>query len=327
MVVLPDNALELTIILSAFCFVLSLWGLGVWLWSFRRSSRTQKVERRLGLSALGDVPGRELSLWRDGKEVTTSVPHERHRGSLSARLEEIREGTGWSSPLHSLVLGLSGVSTLACLVTFTLTGRLLAGAGVAVAIIVIFWIYVKHQVARRATEFDMQFVDALELAARSLRAGHPLIGGFQLAAEEIPAPVGRVFADICQQQELGVSFEDALRQAAERANADMKLFATSVIIQLESGGNLADMMSRLAVVIRDRIKLSRHVRVLTAQTQLSKRILLALPFILFVLLNALNPGYMEPLYTTTAGKGMLLGAGLSLMLGVWTMSRLLVLRY
>ena len=203
---------------------------------------------------------------------------------------------------------------MACLLTFALTGRALAGAGVAMAVIMLFWVLLKQQLTRRAAEFDMQFVDALELAARSLRAGHPLIGGFQLAAEEIPAPVGRVFADICQQQELGVSFEDALRRAAARANADVKLFATSIIIQLESGGNLADMMSRLAVVIRDRIRLNRRVRVLTAQTQMSKRILIVLPFVLFALLNALNPSYMEPLYATTAGKGMLVGASLSIML-------------
>jgi tight adherence protein B len=107
----------------------------------------------------------------------------------------------------------------------------------------------------------------------------------------------------------------------------MKLFATSVIIQVRSGGNLADMMYRLADVIRDRMRLKRRVRVLTAQTQLSKRVLLALPFLLFGALNLLNPTYMMPLYTTAMGRMLLIIAGTGLILGAWMMNRLSVLKY
>jgi tight adherence protein B len=320
--------LDLTVFASAFLFVLSLWAVGVWLWSLRRSSRTQQVERRLGALADENASARELRLWHDGREVTTSVSGDARRASFQARLQQLREDAGWRMPLLSMALGVAGLTTLLSLATFVLTGRLLAGVGVGAVVLIVFWIYAKHRVVARAAVFERQFVDALELAARSLRAGHPLVGGFILASEEIPAPVGRVFAEICQQQDLGVSLEDALRGAANAsANADMKLFATSVIIQLESGGNLADMMEQLAVVIRDRIKLNRLVRVLTSQTQLSKRILVALPFILFLLLNALNPAYMEPLYTTSAGKYMLIGGAVSLLLGVWAMGRLVILRY
>jgi tight adherence protein B len=100
-----------------------------------------------------------------------------------------------------------------------------------------------------------------------------------------------------------------------------------VIIQVRSGGNLADMMHRLADVIRDRMRLKRRVRVLTAQTQLSKRVLLVLPFLLFGVLNLLNPTYMMPLYTTSMGRTLLVVAGTGLMLGVWVMNRLSVLKY
>jgi tight adherence protein B len=107
----------------------------------------------------------------------------------------------------------------------------------------------------------------------------------------------------------------------------MKLFATSVAIQLRSGGNLADMMDRLVAVMRDRIRLNRRARVLTAQTQFSKRVLIILPFAIFVLLNVLRPGYMEPLYTTPMGKGLLTAAAVSLVVGVWIMNRMAALRY
>jgi tight adherence protein B len=96
---------------------------------------------------------------------------------------------------------------------------------------------------------------------------------------------------------------------------------------MRSGGNLADMMERIAFVIRDRIRLSRRVRVLTAQTQLSKRILLVLPFVVFFVLHLINPRYMSTFYTTFNGQVLLGISGASMALGAWIMSRLLVIKY
>src|SRR5436309_15893400 len=102
-------------------------------------------------------------------------------------------------------------------------------------------------------------------------------------------PISEVFFGICQRYGMGGDLEEVLRDAGEEsASSDMKLFATSVAIQIRTGGNLADLMERLAFVIRDRMRLHRRVRVLTSQTQMSKRVLLCLPFIMFVLLNVLN---------------------------------------
>ena len=97
--------------------------------------------------------------------------------------------------------------------------------------------------------------------------------------------------------------------AGESSRDDLKLFATSVVIQLTSGGNLADMMGRLAAVIRERMRLARHVRVLTAQTQFSKRLLLSIPFILFAIISIMNPDYMRPLYTTSVARSCWHGCG------------------
>jgi tight adherence protein B len=196
------------------------------------------------------------------------------------------------------------------------------------AVLAGFWIYLKQKVDRVVTAFEQQFVDALELAARSLRAGHPLIASFRIIADEVAAPVGTMFQRICQQQAVGISLEQSLREAAAATSSpDMKLFATSVAIQLRSGGNLADMMDRLSAVVRGRMWLTRRVRVLTAQTQLSKRLLLVLPALLFGVLTLLNPGYMHPLYATATGRVLLVVAGLSLLFGAWLMSRMAVLKY
>ena len=170
-------------------------------------------------------------------------------------------------------------------------------------------------------------MDAMQLAARSLRAGFPLIGAFELVSQEVDPPLGATFARICQAQSMGESLADALRQAAQdNPSPDLKLFVTSVLIHLRTGGNLADMMDRLAEVIRDRIRLSRRVRVLTAQTQFSKRVLAALPLIMFVVLNLINPRYVEPLYATGVGRMLLLITVILLLLGIFVMNRVAKIR-
>jgi tight adherence protein B len=107
----------------------------------------------------------------------------------------------------------------------------------------------------------------------------------------------------------------------------MKLFAASTVIQLRSGGNLADMMDRLVAVIRDRMRLQRRVRVLTAQTQFSKRVLIAMPFVLIAILMMLKPDYLELMWTTQVGRYMLGAAGIFLIIGSWVMNKIATLKY
>lgn len=322
-----NSLLMLITLASVFCLVLSLWIMGVLLWKARKDTLQEKLQHRLELLAHDSQEGRILRLWSEGREAVTVVPGS-GRLPLMARLEHTRRLAGIDAGLPLVLMSASALVALLALITLAVTGSLLVTACAIIATLMICWIIVKQRIAKRMSVFEGQLVDALELAARSLRAGHPLQGAFRLISEEIPAPVGAVFADIVQEHALGVGLDDAIRTAARRStSSDLQLFATSVIIQLRSGGNLADMMERLAAVIRDRIRLSRRVRVLTAQTQFSKRILLALPFVVFVLLNLLNPRYMAPLYTTPSGHTMLLVAAIGLLIGVWLMNRLAVVRY
>jgi tight adherence protein B len=247
---------------------------------------------------------------------------------LTGLLDQLRRQAGWSAPLRGLVLGVVGGLLLVFVAIYVASGQVLAGASGVIGAMIIFWAYVKRRIHRRTALFETQFVAALELAARSLRAGHPLVGAFRLISEEINPPVGAVFIEVCQQQEMGVSLDSALRQVAAKSNSsDMRFFATSVAIQLRSGGNLADMMERLSCVIRDRMRLSRRVRVLTAQTQFSKHVLAALPLLLFALLSLLNPRYVEPLYATRTGQLLLAVAAGGVLTGMYVMSRMAVLRY
>ena len=324
----PEQIIQLVLIVSVFGLVLAAWIFGVMLWASRRSSRTEKIEQRLGLDDHPDGAHRVLHLWRDGTEQTTSVPIAHQSRGWFGRLDDEARRAGWKMSGITILLTLLIAMIASSSMIYVLTSNPALAVGVAVATFFVFRIYQKHRISGRDALFERQFAEALELAARSLRAGHPLMGAFHLVAEEMSAPVCHVFADICQQHALGADLEDVLQRTGERAvSTDLKLFATSVAIQMRSGGNLASLMDRLAAVIRDRIRLSRRVRVLTAQTQMSKRVLIVLPFIVFMLFSVLNPDYMSVFYQTTPGKLMLAAGAVLLASGAWVMNKMAVLRY
>ena len=317
-----------TLGLSTFLLVLSLWIGAVLVWSSRKASKVGRVRRRLGIESSHPGAERTLHLWLDGQQVSTKVRGRSTNLSFLAKLEIFFAKAGFELSGGQALVFLLGIIAICTVFTAAITKNLVLGIGVSIAVLVIFRIVMLARIGRRESLFEEQLMDAMELASRSLRAGHPLMGAFQLLSEEMAPPVRTVFADICQQHGMGADLEGVLRDAGDdSASEDMKLFATSVAIQVRTGGNLADLMERLAAVIRDRMRLNRRVRVLTAQTQLSKRVLIALPFALFIMLNVINPKYMSQFYITVAGQVML-GIGVFLLaLGAWLMNRLADLKY
>jgi tight adherence protein B len=288
------------------------------------------VEQRLGLldEEMGEGASQTLRLWHDGEEATTEVVTRKQRFSLKQWLERLAREAGMEEQLHSLLLAVVGATALGFLLLLFATKSALPGVVWCALMAMVFQAYVKWRIGRLRGKFDAQFLEALGLASRSLRAGHPLPGAFRLIAEEVTAPVSTVFDQLGQRQALGMSMEDALHKAAREVNTcDFSIFATSVIIQIQTGGNLADMMERIQAVIRERMRLSRRVRTLTTQAQFSKRILLAIPIFMFFVLNLLNKKYMSNMYDTQEGQMLLAVAGGAMLIGTWIMNRLVIIRY
>lgn len=317
------QGIDAVFVAAGFVLVLAAWIAGVIFWQMRAAARGRSVDVRLGLSESEPAAGHKLTLWHDGRQVTMQVPGQAPIHSPLEHLDLLVRQAGWRSSASGVLLSILGIMLMVLFVTVVATGHLLAGGISAAAVPLAAWAWLQRCIAKRTVLFESEFLDALGLAARSLRAGHPLIGAFRLISEELPAPVGPMFGRICQQQQLGMDLTSALERATrECSSSELRLFATSVSIQLRTGGNLADLMDRLAEVIRERMRILRRVRVLTAQTQFSKRVLMVLPFVAFGVLNVLNPGYMAPLYTAWLGKMMLVAAGSLLLMGGWTMNRM-----
>jgi Flp pilus assembly protein TadB len=316
----PESSM---IAVATFGFFFALWLIGLTWWSMRHVKADEMVKSRLGLSLAPrsrSTTERELTLWIDGKRVSTRVA-DRQVYSMAHRFMRFYRETGFRMPAIVFLLWIILLMPIAFFVPYYFLHNLLIGLLTAGVVPWLFWIFACQRIDKRRALFDRQFVDALELAARSLRVGHPLNGAFRLIAEEIPAPVGRIFADICQQEDLGVAMDDALQNVASDTDyANLRTFAAAVAVHRQSGGSMADMMDRLAYVMRDRMRLGRRINVLTAQTQFSKRILLVLPVLMFIVLNLMSPKYMDPLYSTFVGRMILLACIAMLITGAALMN-------
>ncbi|MCH8922898.1 MAG: type II secretion system F family protein [Planctomycetes bacterium] len=186
--------------------------------------------------------------------------------------------------------------------------------GAMTAALPLMWVLFRRK--RRLAKFGQQLSDALELIARALRSGHSLAAAMELVATEMSEPISTEFSQVYEEQNLGVTIDDALDGMTHRVpNLDLKFFATAVILQRQTGGDLAEILDKIGELIRERYKILGQVQALTGEGRLSGIVLLALPPVLFLAVYRLNPEYASVLFTDPMGKKMLAGAGLSMLLG------------
>lgn len=162
---------------------------------------------------------------------------------------------------------------------------LIVGVGAPFAVL-------KYLRRRRMRKFGEQFPETIDIIVRSLRAGHPIAAAIRMAAREMPDPIGSEFGIAEDEITYGLDLEGAMRNLQERVgHEDLPLFVTSISIQTQSGGNLTEILSNLSVTIRERMKLKRKVRALSAEGRISALILGAVPVILFMVLNVIAPEF------------------------------------
>lgn len=178
------------------------------------------------------------------------------------------------------------------------------------------WMWLLNKRSARLKKFGNQLPDALELVARALRAGHSLGAGMHVVAEEMPSPISDEFGRVYEEQNLGISAEDSLRNLADRVpNLDLRFFVTAVCIQRQTGGDLAEILDKIGYVIRERFRILGQVQALTGEGRLSGVVLIGLPFALFFFMLNSQPEYISKLWTTELGQQMSLFAIVMQILG------------
>jgi tight adherence protein B len=181
---------------------------------------------------------------------------------------------------------------------------------------VVPWIRTGSCARKRMKRFEEQFPEALELMTRALRAGHSLMFAFQLVGEEMPDPIGSEFTHVSEEIKLGQELGVALSNLVYRINAgDLPYFTTAVMIQRETGGNLAELLDNLGYVIRDRFKLFGKVRSLTSVGKVTANILGAWPLLMVVMLSLVGADFVSLLWKTPAGHTLSVSGAILVVVG------------
>jgi tight adherence protein B len=223
------------------------------------------------------------------------------------------------SALFGISLGLSALGAAMCI-------WLVNVYVIPIGVVIFFslpWLWLYHKRATRLKKFAAQLPDAMELVARALRAGHSLAAGMHVVAEEMPAPICKEFGRVYEEQNLGIPLEEALKGMCDRVpNLDLRFFVTSVAIQRQTGGDLAEILDRIGHVIRERFKILGQVKALTAEGRLSGVVLIAMPIGLFMLMLWMKPDYIRLLWTDPMGIKMSIAAIILVLIGSYAIKKI-----
>jgi len=206
-------------------------------------------------------------------------------------------------------LMLCAVSTVVfAVVAFIAGGTLLFGWADALLGFFVPYAYASHMRTKRFQKFEEKFPEAIDTLARAVRAGHAFTTALEMIANEVSEPVAGEFRQLYEEQKFGLPVRDALLNLADRVPlVDLKFFVTAVMLQRETGGNLAEILDNLSYVIRERFKILRQVRVHTAQGRLTMMLLMALPPTVVAVMFVLNRGFIQPLFTDPIGHALIVG--------------------
>jgi tight adherence protein B len=244
--------------------------------------------------------------------------------SIVRPLEQLLERSGLSVTVGQVVLACALMAALGSFLALRLSGMwqvslLAAAAAGCQPVLAVRWM-----AKRRINKFEEQFPEAIDLIARALRAGHALTTALGMVADEAPEPVRSEFRLLYDRQNFGMPLPDALKSFADRLTLlDARFFATSVLTQRESGGNLGEVLDNLSALIRERFRLKRHVRAVSAHGRMTGWVLGILPTALAGIIGVVSPGYMTPLFHDPIGKIVIVIALFMQAVGVLIMRRII----
>jgi tight adherence protein B len=248
------------------------------------------------------------------------------RSALSGRMQVMIQQAGlqWSS--SRLVIAMLVGATVGAVAGWLL--QPLGFAFASAAALAFFlgaapFFYVRYKRARRLADFEEQLPEALDFMARSMRAGHAFSISLDMLGSESPDPIGQEFRALFAELNLGALLETALENFAKRVPLlDVRLFVSSVLLQRQTGGNLSEVLSRLAYLIRERFRLRGQVKAASAHGRLTSRVLTLMPIVMVVILSFVAPDYLPEMAKDSDGKWMIAGAVVCQIIGYLVMRRI-----
>jgi tight adherence protein B len=278
----------------------------------QRSARARLIRERLATvqKAPEREPNQELALLRD--EQLSKIPALDTLLRRSDRVSAIQESlTQAGMKLRA------GNFLLLCLLCGAVAGfAALAwsrnpGVGWAALVIGLFlpYSFVSYRRQKRFEKIEELFPEAIDTLARAVRAGHAFTTALEMISNEVAEPLATEFRKLYEEQKFGMPVRDALMNLTERVPlVDIKFFVTAVMLQRETGGNLAEILDNLSYVIRERFKIQRQVRVHTAQGRLTMALLMAMPPAVVGIMLIMSPEFVKPLFSDPIGHALLVGS-------------------
>lgn len=281
----------------------------------QRNARARLIRERLASveKPAEREPGEDLALVRD--EMLSEIPAFDNLLRRSERVSNLQ------MLLAQADIDLrAGNLLLICLISAAVCGvaAFIAG-GSSVWAPMVAWValilggilpysYITYRRTKRFQRFEELFPEAIDTLARAVRAGHAFTVALELISNEVSEPIASEFRKLYEEQKFGLPVRDALMNLTGRVPlVDVKFFVTAVMLQRETGGNLAEILDNLSYVIRERFKIMRQVRVYTAQGRLTMMLLMGLPPIIVVTMLLLNPSFIRPLFADPIGHVLVVG--------------------
>lgn len=251
-----------------------------------------------------------LNNWLDQLSHTEWLRQELRIAGVSKRPSEIMLGAGVMG-LAAYLLGLTALGSRPLAILF------------ALLVASIPYVYIRRQKRLRLRKFDEQLPDGIDMLVNAMRAGYSFQAAMEFVGRETAAPLGEEFARFHEEHRLGVDVRSALLSLLDRLpSVDLRMFATAVLIQRETGGNLGEVLTNISAMLRERFRIQGELRTLTAHVRLSAKILGFLPIAIAALTLVANPEFVAPLYLEPMGRAMLGFAVVAQVLGFAVMHRL-----
>ncbi len=295
-------------------------------WNAIEKQKKKKVTDMLQ-SSVGEAQQTETKVLIDsGQETGSAFIRFISKFNFAKQMEAQIQQAGLPWTLNTLLLAMVVMTVPGALLGSRIRILLDVGPSI-VAMALLFgtlpYLYVKRKRNKRLAAFEEQFPEALEYLARAMKAGHAFSIALEMLSEESPQPLGGEFRKVFNEANLGLPIDVALTNMTERMPLlDLRFFVAAVLLQRETGGNLAEILTNLAMVIRERFKLRGQVRTASAHGRVTGTILTLMPVALMFGMIAVAPGYLEGMAADPLGRKLIVGVIVSVLLGHFTIRRI-----
>jgi tight adherence protein B len=322
-----DTSYVLFALLLFVAVVLALEG-GYSVWASKSSAEAKRVAARLrSLDGAGAASSLSIERLKRRSQWSWLDEHLIRLLPNGEKLLRYLETSGTGTTAGEIVVASGAFGLVGFFVPLMLERPLVYSALGALVLGAVPWWRISRRRDERIRMFEKQIPEALDLMGRAMRAGHAFPTAVQMIADEMADPIGQEFRVLFDETNYGVPQQEALLRLADRVPvADLGYFVVAVMVQRESGGNLAELLDNIASIVRARLKLLGQVRTLSAEGRLSAQILIAMPFVTGAIINIVTPQFMAVLWTDPAGI-RLVGAALFIMaLGIVWMRKIIRIR-